>query len=73
MYAATVSEVDGVRLLDAATVERMTVGQTDKTAIDGTSQEHGLTVTQWTTSPGRHRNAREWPEQTERNQFGHLM
>ena len=30
MYAATVSEVDGVRLLDPATVERMTVVQTDR-------------------------------------------
>src|SRR5579859_5278077 len=35
MYAATVSEVDGVRLLDPATVERMTVVQTDKTQMYG--------------------------------------
>ena len=35
MYAATVSEVDGVRLLDPATVERMTVVQTDKTRMNG--------------------------------------
>jgi CubicO group peptidase (beta-lactamase class C family) len=35
MYAATVSEVDGVRLLDAATVERMTVVQTDTTRMHG--------------------------------------
>jgi CubicO group peptidase (beta-lactamase class C family) len=35
MYAATVSEVDGVRLLDSATVERMTVVQTDKTQMYG--------------------------------------
>ena len=35
MYAATVSEVDGVRLLDPATVERMTVVQTDKTRMHG--------------------------------------
>jgi CubicO group peptidase (beta-lactamase class C family) len=35
MYAATVSEVDGVRLLDPATVERMTVVQTDKTQMNG--------------------------------------
>jgi hypothetical protein len=33
MYAATVSEVDGVRLLDPATVERMMVVQTDKTRM----------------------------------------
>jgi hypothetical protein len=32
MYAATVSEVGGVRLLDPATVERMTVVQADKNA-----------------------------------------
>ena len=35
MYAATVSEVDGVRLLDPATVEKMTVVQTDKTRMNG--------------------------------------
>jgi CubicO group peptidase (beta-lactamase class C family) len=35
MYASTVSEVDGVRLLDPATVERMTVVQTDKTRMYG--------------------------------------
>ena len=35
MYAATVSEVDGVRLLDPATVERMSVVQTDKTRMYG--------------------------------------
>ena len=35
MYAATVSEVDGVRLLDPATVETMTAVQTDKTRMNG--------------------------------------
>jgi CubicO group peptidase (beta-lactamase class C family) len=35
MYAATVSEVDGVRLLNPATVEKMTVVQTDKTKMNG--------------------------------------
>jgi CubicO group peptidase (beta-lactamase class C family) len=35
MYAATVSEVDGVRLLNDATVERMTAVQTDKTKMHG--------------------------------------
>lgn len=35
MYAATVSEVDGVRLLTPATVDRMTVVQTDKTRLNG--------------------------------------
>ncbi len=35
MYAATVSEVDGVRLLDPDTVERMIVVQTDKTRMHG--------------------------------------
>jgi CubicO group peptidase (beta-lactamase class C family) len=35
MYAATVSEVEGVRLLEPATVERMTVVQTDKTQMHG--------------------------------------
>jgi CubicO group peptidase (beta-lactamase class C family) len=35
MYAATVSEVDGVRLLHPDTVERMTVVQTDKTRMHG--------------------------------------
>lgn len=35
MYAATVSEVDGVRLLNAATVAEMTRVQTDKTRMHG--------------------------------------
>ncbi|NBE95133.1 beta-lactamase family protein [Nonomuraea sp. KC401] len=35
MYAATVSDVDGVRLLDPSTVERMTAVQTDKTRMYG--------------------------------------
>ena len=35
MYAATVSEVDGVRLLNPATVENMIVVQTDKTKMNG--------------------------------------
>jgi CubicO group peptidase (beta-lactamase class C family) len=35
MYAATVSEVDGVRFLDPATVESMTVVQTDRTRMHG--------------------------------------
>jgi CubicO group peptidase (beta-lactamase class C family) len=35
MYAATVSEVDGVRLLEPATVEKMIVVQTDKTRMNG--------------------------------------
>ena len=35
MYAATVSYVDGVRLLDAATVERATEVQTDRTRMHG--------------------------------------
>ena len=35
MYAATVSEVDGVRLLNPATVEKMTVVQTDRTKMNG--------------------------------------
>ncbi|WP_433358992.1 serine hydrolase domain-containing protein [Streptosporangium sp. CA-115845] len=35
MYAATVSDVNGVRLLDLSTVERMTVVQTDKTRMYG--------------------------------------
>jgi CubicO group peptidase (beta-lactamase class C family) len=35
MYAATVSEVDGVRLLDPATVARMTVVQTGRTRMNG--------------------------------------
>ncbi|WP_201768937.1 serine hydrolase domain-containing protein [Myxococcus stipitatus] len=35
MYAATVSEVDGVRLLNQATVEKMTRVQTDKTRMHG--------------------------------------
>ncbi|MEV1246736.1 serine hydrolase domain-containing protein [Nonomuraea sp. NPDC049750] len=35
MYAATVSDVDGVRLLDRSTVERMTAVQTDKTRMYG--------------------------------------
>jgi CubicO group peptidase (beta-lactamase class C family) len=37
MYAATVSEVDGVRLLDPATVETMTTVQTEKTRMHGLS------------------------------------
>lgn len=35
MYAATVSDVDGVRLLDPATVERATAVQTDRTRMHG--------------------------------------
>ncbi|MBB5957220.1 CubicO group peptidase (beta-lactamase class C family) [Saccharothrix tamanrassetensis] len=35
MYAATVSDVDGVRLLNPTTVERMTEIQTDKTPMHG--------------------------------------
>ncbi|NUT49547.1 MAG: beta-lactamase family protein [Saccharothrix sp.] len=35
MYAATVSDVDGVRLLDPATVERATEIQTDRTRMHG--------------------------------------
>lgn len=35
MYAATVSQVDGVRLLNPATVEKMTVVHTDKTKMNG--------------------------------------
>ena len=35
MYAATVSEVDGVRLLNPATVENMTVVQTETTRMHG--------------------------------------
>ncbi|WP_406230302.1 serine hydrolase domain-containing protein [Nocardia sp. NBC_01009] len=35
MYAATVSDVDGVRLLDPSTVERATAVQTDKTRMHG--------------------------------------
>jgi hypothetical protein len=35
MYAATVSDVDGVRLLDPSTVERATVVQTDTTRMHG--------------------------------------
>ncbi|TWP51744.1 beta-lactamase family protein [Lentzea tibetensis] len=35
MYAATVSTVDGVRLLNPATVKRMTAVQTDKTPMHG--------------------------------------
>ena len=42
MYAATVSEVDGVRLLDPAAVERMTVVQTDRTRMLGLPP--GLTI-----------------------------
>jgi CubicO group peptidase (beta-lactamase class C family) len=42
MYAATVSEVEGVRLLAPATVERMTVVQTDKTPMHGLPP--GLTI-----------------------------
>lgn len=39
LYAATVSDVNGVRLLDPATVERMTVVQTDKTPMHGLPPE----------------------------------
>ncbi|WP_228001898.1 serine hydrolase domain-containing protein [Nocardia australiensis] len=39
MYAATVSDVDGVRLLNPSTVETMTVVQTDKTRIYGLPTE----------------------------------
>ncbi|RZQ60969.1 serine hydrolase domain-containing protein [Amycolatopsis suaedae] len=39
MYAATVSDVDGVRLLDQATVERATVVQTDRTPMHGLPPE----------------------------------
>jgi CubicO group peptidase (beta-lactamase class C family) len=39
MYAATVSEVDGVRLLDPATVEKATEVQTDKTRMHGLPPE----------------------------------
>jgi CubicO group peptidase (beta-lactamase class C family) len=35
MYAATVSDVDGVRLLDPAAVELMTIVQADKTRMHG--------------------------------------
>jgi CubicO group peptidase (beta-lactamase class C family) len=35
MYAATVSDVDGTRLLEPPTVERMTVVQTDRTRMHG--------------------------------------
>ncbi|GAA2829123.1 serine hydrolase domain-containing protein [Crossiella cryophila] len=35
MYAATVSRVDGVRLLNPATVKRMSVVQTDRTPMHG--------------------------------------
>jgi CubicO group peptidase (beta-lactamase class C family) len=35
MYAATVSEVDGIRLLDPATVQRATEVQTDRTRMHG--------------------------------------
>jgi hypothetical protein len=35
MYAATMSEVDRVRLLNPTTVEKMTVVQTDKTRMHG--------------------------------------
>ncbi len=35
MYAATVSDVDGVRLLDPPTVERAIAVQTDKTRMHG--------------------------------------
>ncbi|WP_330228591.1 beta-lactamase family protein [Nocardia sp. NBC_00508] len=39
MYAATVSEVDGTRLLDPATVEQATAIQTDKTRMHGLPPE----------------------------------
>lgn len=35
MYAATVSDVDGIRLLEPATVEKMTVVQTNTTTMHG--------------------------------------
>lgn len=35
MYSATVSEVDRVRLLNSATIEKMTVVQTEKTKMNG--------------------------------------
>lgn len=42
MYAATVSDVDGTRLLDPTTVKRMTVVQTDRTRMHGLPP--GLTI-----------------------------
>lgn len=39
MYAATVSEVDGIRLLQRRTVETMSVVQTDKTRMHGLPPE----------------------------------
>ncbi|XVS61603.1 serine hydrolase domain-containing protein [Actinosynnema sp. CA-299493] len=42
MYAATVSDVDGVRLLDPATVETMTAVQTDRTRMHGVPPELDL-------------------------------
>lgn len=39
MYAATVSDVDGVRLLDPPTVERATAVQTDRTRLYGLPPE----------------------------------
>jgi CubicO group peptidase (beta-lactamase class C family) len=39
MYAATVSDVDGVRLLDPATVDRAIEVQTDKTRMNGLPPE----------------------------------
>lgn len=39
MYAATVGSVDGIRLLDPATVERATVVQTDRTRMYGLPPE----------------------------------
>ncbi|MGO1052264.1 serine hydrolase domain-containing protein [Crossiella sp. CA198] len=39
MYAATVSEVDGTRLLNPATVEQMSVVHTDKTRMHGLPPE----------------------------------
>jgi CubicO group peptidase (beta-lactamase class C family) len=39
MYAATVSDVDGVRLMDPATVARATEVQTDKTRMHGLPPE----------------------------------
>ncbi|WP_194820130.1 serine hydrolase domain-containing protein [Nocardia sp. XZ_19_385] len=42
MYAATVSDVDGVRLLDPSTVQRATVVQTDKTRLHGLPPELNL-------------------------------
>src|SRR5262249_13837051 len=39
MYAATVSDVDGIRLLQPDTVAAMTVAQTDRTRMHGVPPE----------------------------------